>query len=158
MKNTRRILVERILRYPTLKIDLSDHPFIKYDIFEVNANFPKRGTPIGFVIQYCGHNNMSYLYQQANNNPWYHEFPDRNRTNVWILGICRKELITVQQVSESISSHQLTGNATGCMSSQPSEIRTLSGQIVNKIGAYSIKLDTYRTLGTKYLAFLKNLK
>ena len=31
----------------TLKIDLSDHPFIKDNIFEVNVNFPPRGTPIG---------------------------------------------------------------------------------------------------------------
>ena len=32
-----------------LKIDLSDHPLIKYDIFEVNANFPPIGTPIVIV-------------------------------------------------------------------------------------------------------------
>ena len=25
---------------PTLKIDLSDHPFIRYDIFEGNVSFP----------------------------------------------------------------------------------------------------------------------
>ena len=31
---------------PTLKTDLSDHTFIKYDIFEVNVNFSPRGTPI----------------------------------------------------------------------------------------------------------------
>ena len=36
---------------PTLKIDLSYHPFIKYDIFEVNINLPPRGTPIEIVSQ-----------------------------------------------------------------------------------------------------------
>ena len=35
----------------TLKIDPSDHPFIKYDIFEVHVNLPPRGTPIGIVAQ-----------------------------------------------------------------------------------------------------------
>ena len=37
---------------PTLKIDLSDHPFIKYDIFEVNVNFPPIRTPVGIVSQW----------------------------------------------------------------------------------------------------------
>ena len=32
---------------PTLRIDLSDNPLIKEDIFEVNVNLPPRGTPIG---------------------------------------------------------------------------------------------------------------
>ena len=36
---------------PTIKIDLSDHPFIKYDIFEVNVIFPPRGTPFGIFSQ-----------------------------------------------------------------------------------------------------------
>ena len=36
-----------------LQIDLSYHPFIKYDIFEGNVNFPSRGTPIGNTTQYC---------------------------------------------------------------------------------------------------------
>ena len=36
---------------PTLKIDLSYHPFIKYDIFEVDVNYTPRGTPIGIVTQ-----------------------------------------------------------------------------------------------------------
>ena len=43
---------------PSLEIDLSDNPFIKYDIFEVNVDFPPRGTPIGIVAQYCKHHNM----------------------------------------------------------------------------------------------------
>ena len=34
---------------PTLKFDLPDHPFIKYDIFEVRVNFPPKGNPIGIV-------------------------------------------------------------------------------------------------------------
>ena len=29
---------------PTLNIDLSYHPFIKYDIFKVGVHFPQRGT------------------------------------------------------------------------------------------------------------------
>ena len=36
----------------TLKIDPSDHPFIKFDIFEVNVIFTPRGTPIVIVTQY----------------------------------------------------------------------------------------------------------
>ena len=36
---------------PTLKIDLSNHPFIKDDIFEDNDNFPPRGTPIVITTQ-----------------------------------------------------------------------------------------------------------
>ena len=43
---------------PTLKFCLSDHPFIKNDIFEVNVNLPPRGTPIGIVAQYCEYQNM----------------------------------------------------------------------------------------------------
>ena len=36
---------------PTLKIDLSDHPFIKDDIFEGDVNTPPKGTPIGIITQ-----------------------------------------------------------------------------------------------------------
>ena len=36
---------------PKLKIDLSDHPFIKDDIFEVNGNLPQRYTTIGIVTK-----------------------------------------------------------------------------------------------------------
>ena len=93
---------------PKIKIYLSDHPFIKDDIFEVNVNFLQRGTPIGIVTQYCEHQNMSYISQSANNSLWYHAFPDRNSTNVWILGIFSQEPKTFQQVLESISSHKLT--------------------------------------------------
>ena len=52
-----------------LKTDLSDYPFIKDDVFEVNVNFPPRGTPIVIVTQYCEHHNMSYISQSENNTP-----------------------------------------------------------------------------------------
>ena len=48
---------------PSLKIDLLDHLFIKYDIFVDNVNLPPRGTPIGIVTQFCEHQNMSYISQ-----------------------------------------------------------------------------------------------
>ena len=48
-----------IITLITLIVYLSDHPFIKYDIFEVNVNFPPRVTPIGIVKKYCEHHNMS---------------------------------------------------------------------------------------------------
>ena len=76
---------------PTLKTDLSDHPSIKYDIFEGNVNFPPRGTTIGVVTQCFEHHNMSYISQSENNSLWNHAFTDRNRNNVWILVIARKE-------------------------------------------------------------------
>ena len=44
--------------FTTLKIDFSDHPYIKCSIFEVNVNLPPRGTPIGIVAKYCEHQNM----------------------------------------------------------------------------------------------------
>ena len=47
-----------IYTLPTLKIDPSDHTFIKYDIFEVNVNFPPICNPIGIVAEYCEHHNM----------------------------------------------------------------------------------------------------
>ena len=79
----------------TLKTDLSDNPFIKDDIFEVNVNFPPRDTPIS-IVKKCEHHNMSYISQLENNSPWNHEFPARNRDNFWILIIDRKELTTFQ--------------------------------------------------------------
>ena len=66
----------------TLEIDISDYPFIKYDIFEVNVNLPLRGITIGIASKYCEHHNMSYISLSTNNSPWNHELPDRNRTNV----------------------------------------------------------------------------
>ena len=48
---------------PTLKIDLSDHSFIKDDIFESNAKFPPIVTAIVILAQYCEHHNISYISQ-----------------------------------------------------------------------------------------------
>ena len=45
------MLVANTSTLPTLKIDLSYHPFIKNDIFEVHVNFLPRGTPICVVAQ-----------------------------------------------------------------------------------------------------------
>ena len=81
-----------------LKIDLSDNPFIKDDIFEVNINFPPIGTPIGIVTQYCEHHNISYISQSENKSPWNHAFPYIKSTNEWILSISRKEPTKFQQV------------------------------------------------------------
>ena len=66
------------------EIDI-DFKYIKYDIFEVNVNFPTGGTTIGIVAHYCEHHNMSYISQSTNKRPWNHALTDRNRTNVWIL-------------------------------------------------------------------------
>ena len=93
---------------PTLKIDLSDHPFIKYDIFEGIVDFSPRGTPIGINTKYCEHHNMSYISQSENNFPWNHAFPTRNRTTFWILSIGRKEPTSSHQVLGAISSQKLT--------------------------------------------------
>ena len=73
-----------------LKIDLSDHPLIKYAIFAVNVNLPPRGTPIVIAAQYYEHHSILYISQSTNNSPWNYAFPDRNRTNVYILIIGRK--------------------------------------------------------------------
>ena len=94
---------------PTLKIDLSYHPFIKDSIFEGNVNFPPRGTPICITTQYYEHHNMSYISQSENNSPCNHAFPDRNRINVCILVIGIKEPTSAHQFLESISSQKLTG-------------------------------------------------
>ena len=94
---------------PTLKIDLQDHPIIKYDIFEVNATFPPRGTKIGIVDQYCEHHNMSYISHSTNNRPWNHDFIAINRTNLWMIIIGRKQPKKPQQVMEGIPSQYLTG-------------------------------------------------
>ena len=47
------MLGTNIYTLKTSKIDPSYHPFIKYDIFEVNVNLTPRGNPIGIVSQYC---------------------------------------------------------------------------------------------------------
>ena len=45
------ILGTNIYTLPTLKIDLSDYPIFKYDIFEGNINFTPRGNPIGIITK-----------------------------------------------------------------------------------------------------------
>ena len=56
--------------YPyKMQIDLSDHPFIKYDISDVTVIFPPRGTTMGIVSQYCEHHNMYYISQLKINSP-----------------------------------------------------------------------------------------
>ena len=52
---------------------------------------------------------MSYISQSENKIPWNHVFPARNRTNVCILIIVRKEPATAQQFIKSIPSQKLTG-------------------------------------------------
>ena len=96
------MLGKNISTLPKLKFDLSDHPFIKDDIFEGIVNFPPRGTPIGFITQYCEHKKISYISQSENNISWNVTFPTRSRTNVWILSIDRKEPKSIQQVLEAI--------------------------------------------------------
>ena len=57
------MLGKNISTPPTLKIELSYHTLIKYDIFEGNITFPPRGTTIGIITQYCKNHNMSYISQ-----------------------------------------------------------------------------------------------
>ena len=92
-----------------IKIDLSYHPFIKYDIFEVAVTFPPIGTPIGNIALYGDHRNMYYISQATNNIPCNRAFTKINRTNVWILSVGRKKPTTVKQVLESILSKNITG-------------------------------------------------
>ena len=35
----------------TFKTDISDHPFVKYDICEVTVTFPRIGNPVGIISQ-----------------------------------------------------------------------------------------------------------
>ena len=50
-KYSELMLITNNFTPPILKTDLSYHPFVKGDIFEVNVNLPPRGTPIGVVSQ-----------------------------------------------------------------------------------------------------------
>ena len=93
---------------PKIKIDISDHPFIKDDIFEVTVDFTPRGTPFGLVARYCEYHNMSYISQSTNNILCNLDLPLINMTGVCILSIVRKYPKTVQLVLESISSQKLT--------------------------------------------------
>ena len=79
---------------PTLKSDISDHLFIKGDIFEGIFNFPPRYTPLGIATQYCEHHNISYISRPENNSPYNHAFQSRNRIHFWILSIGRKKNIS----------------------------------------------------------------
>ena len=63
------VLGKNISTLPTLKIDLSYHPFIKDDIFEVNDNFPLRGNTIGIIVKYCDHHKISYISHSRNDIP-----------------------------------------------------------------------------------------
>ena len=67
---------------PIFKIDLSYHPFIKYDIFEVTENSPPICTTIGIVAKYYYHHNMFYISQSTKNIPRNRAFPAGNITNV----------------------------------------------------------------------------
>ena len=96
------IFGKNISTLTTLQIDLSNHPFIKYDIFEIDVNFPPRCNLIGIVTQYCKHHKISYLFHSTNKIPRNHAFPAINKANFWILVICRKEQTTVQQFLEAI--------------------------------------------------------
>ena len=78
------------MNVPTLKNDLSDPTFIKYDIFEVTVTFTPKGTPIGISDQYYDNQNMSYVSQSTKNSPHNRTLPARNKTNLYILSIGRK--------------------------------------------------------------------
>ena len=91
-----------------IKIDISDNPFIKDDIFEATVIFLPRGTPVGMVFHYCENHNMSYFYQSKKYIPWNRAFFERKITNVWILSIGRKEPKKVQQVMEASSIQHIT--------------------------------------------------
>ena len=84
----------------TLKIDLSDHPLIKDDIFEVTVTFPPRGTPIGIIYQYCEHHNMYYVSNSKNNSPWNGDLTAINIKNASIIIIGRKETISVPKFTK----------------------------------------------------------
>ena len=84
------MLGQNISTLPTLKFDLSNHPFIKDGIFEVDVSFPPRGTILGIITQYFEHHNMSYISQSENNSPCNHAFPAINGSNFYILSIGRK--------------------------------------------------------------------
>ena len=81
---------------PRLKADLLEHLFIKDDIFEATAKFPLMGKTIGMIVNYCEHHNIYYGYQSRNNSPWNGVSLERNRTNVCIILIGKKEPTTVK--------------------------------------------------------------
>ena len=40
----------KYFHHSNAKNDISEQPFIRYDIFEAKVNFPPSGTPIGIII------------------------------------------------------------------------------------------------------------
>ena len=126
----------------TLKNDLSYNLFIKDDIFEGNVDFTPRGTPIGIITQYCAHHNMSYISQSENNRPCNHAFPARNRTDVWILRIGRKEPTSEHQVLENIPSQQLTGKCNRIHVKTTRRYKEITRTNIQEKYAYSIKSET----------------
>ena len=94
---------------PTIKIDPSDHPFIKYDIFEDTVTFPARFNPINIITYYCEHHNMTYISQSNNNSQQNRAFPEIQRTNAYIISVWIKEPTTVKEAMEAVPSQQLTG-------------------------------------------------
>ena len=76
--------------FPTLKINISYHPIIKNDIFEVIVTLTPRGTTTGTLVQYCENHNVSYIFKSTNNRPRNSDLTVINRNNVWILSIGRK--------------------------------------------------------------------
>ena len=47
-QGSKLMLGTNISTVPTLKVDFSDNPFIKYDIFESNVNFHQEALPLAF--------------------------------------------------------------------------------------------------------------
>ena len=85
----------------TLIFDITENPIIKYDIYEVTLTFTPRGNTITIVSQYFEHHKMFYVSHLKKNIPWNRNISERDRTNVWILIIGRKET-TVPKDMEDI--------------------------------------------------------
>ena len=90
---------------------------------------------------------MSYIYQSTNNSQWDNYFPDKNRTNFWVLFIGRTEPTTVQQVLEAISIQQLTVKYNRAHFITDHRDKYIIRTNIKKIDAYSIKSDTSIPLG-----------
>ena len=103
------IKIHRHIIPPNNKNDLSNHPFIKDEIFEATVNFSPRFTPIGIITYYFEHRNMTYIYLSNNNSPCKIALPSRQINNVWVLSIGIKDPTTLQKVVEDVPSQQLTG-------------------------------------------------
>ena len=53
--------VTNIYSLPTINVDISNHPFIKDDLFKATVNFPPGVTPIDIFSQYCERHNIYYI-------------------------------------------------------------------------------------------------